>query len=204
MRYQVGRACAAAGYIDLYDELNILPDVSIAEEARDSENNAGPIFDKIMGQPTNYAIMDDYSRTVNLDNPRPGAYLNADTAVRSLLDIKIGYKQQKHKLRHPYSLRSKVTFPDFGHFNITEDWGVDLDDSERSVGPYSAAETLLYSPLPADLPHLDKDLLILFAAYSGNIDRYVRLRRPKFIHLELECVVRGIYHDTMFAKWWSV
>ncbi|CBF71445.1 hypothetical protein AN6781.2 [Aspergillus nidulans FGSC A4] len=33
MRYQVGRACAAAGYFDLYKELDLLPDVSIAEEA---------------------------------------------------------------------------------------------------------------------------------------------------------------------------
>jgi hypothetical protein len=27
MRYQVGRACAAAGYADLYHELDLLPDV---------------------------------------------------------------------------------------------------------------------------------------------------------------------------------
>ncbi|KAF5700610.1 hypothetical protein FGLOB1_10671 [Fusarium globosum] len=34
MSYQVGRACAVGGYVDLYKELDILPDVSIAEEPR--------------------------------------------------------------------------------------------------------------------------------------------------------------------------
>ncbi|KAB5571727.1 hypothetical protein GE09DRAFT_1282248 [Coniochaeta sp. 2T2.1] len=36
MRYQVGRACAVAGYTDLYKELGLLPDITIAEEAQDS------------------------------------------------------------------------------------------------------------------------------------------------------------------------
>lgn len=34
MRYQVGRACAAAGYFALYTELGLLPDVSIAEDRK--------------------------------------------------------------------------------------------------------------------------------------------------------------------------
>lgn len=41
MRYQVGRACAAAGYVDLYKELCLLPDISIAEEARESDTPGG-------------------------------------------------------------------------------------------------------------------------------------------------------------------
>ncbi len=32
MCYQVGRACAVAGYVDLHRELDLLPDASIAEE----------------------------------------------------------------------------------------------------------------------------------------------------------------------------
>ncbi|KAF2218601.1 hypothetical protein BDZ85DRAFT_170858, partial [Elsinoe ampelina] len=31
MKYQVGRACAVAGYLDLYNELGLLPEVHIAE-----------------------------------------------------------------------------------------------------------------------------------------------------------------------------
>lgn len=38
-------------------------------------------------------------------------------------------------------------------------------------------------------------------AYYGDIDRYVRLRRPVMIKNEMQCIVRGIYHNTMFAKW---
>jgi hypothetical protein len=41
MRYQVGRACAAAGYFDLYKELDLLPDVSIAEEAPGGNTEGG-------------------------------------------------------------------------------------------------------------------------------------------------------------------
>lgn len=41
MRYQVGRACAAAGYVDLYQELSLLPDVFMAEEAHESGTEGG-------------------------------------------------------------------------------------------------------------------------------------------------------------------
>ncbi|KAK1855664.1 hypothetical protein CCHR01_01678 [Colletotrichum chrysophilum] len=42
MRYQVGRACAVADYNKLYDELQLLPDVSIAEEAEDKQQCLHP------------------------------------------------------------------------------------------------------------------------------------------------------------------
>ena len=64
--------------------------------------------------------------------------------------------------------------------------------------------SLRSTPLPADLPTANKDLLILMAAYDGNIDRYARFRRPTRIPTELNCIVRGIYHHTMFVKWWSL
>lgn len=37
----------------------------------------------------------------------------------------------------------------------------------------------------------------------GDIERYSRLRRPKFVTKEPQGVVRGIYHNTLFALWWS-
>jgi hypothetical protein len=71
---------------------------------------------------------------------------------------------------------------------------------------HELAIPFLYTPLPDELPTgVHKDLLLLYAAYVGNMDRYVRLRDPNhFIQHEFDCVVRGIYHDTMFAKWWSL
>lgn len=82
MTYQVGRACAVAGYLDLYKELDILPEVHIAEEARDCENTA--IYEDIMSTPVRYAVMDDYTRTISA-TLRAGACLNGDTAIcRSL------------------------------------------------------------------------------------------------------------------------
>ncbi|KAJ4287831.1 hypothetical protein N0V88_007541 [Collariella sp. IMI 366227] len=50
----------------LYLELDLLPDVSIAEEARESGNDGSTaIFEHIMGQPTRYAVMDDYRCTTS-------------------------------------------------------------------------------------------------------------------------------------------
>ena len=70
-----------------------------------------------------------------------------------------------------------------------------------------AALPYLYQPLPDELPpNVNPELLLLHAAHTGNIDRYVRLRdslqRRSFD--EMACVTRGIYHNTMFAKWWSL
>ncbi|EQL02878.1 hypothetical protein OCS_01410 [Ophiocordyceps sinensis CO18] len=62
---------------------------------------------------------------------------------------------------------------------------------------------LLSNPLPANLPTCDKDVLIVMAAYRGDLDRYCRLRRPHLVHGEFEAIVRGVYHNTQFAQWWS-
>jgi len=55
LRYLVGRACAVAGYTQLYHELDLLPEVSIAEEAR--ENGATAVFNHIMASTTKYAVL---------------------------------------------------------------------------------------------------------------------------------------------------
>ncbi|KAL2811478.1 hypothetical protein BJX63DRAFT_398942 [Aspergillus granulosus] len=190
LRYQIGRACAVGGYFDLYTELCLLPEVAIAEEARDSEAGQA-IYEAIMKAPVRYAYMDDYNRCLR-SQPLAGAYLNGDTCVRSLLDRKLPVGPT------PYSpMINNVVF------DITEDCCLDIDGIEpyaRPIDPQAVA--LLHSPVPADLPTVDKDLLILMAAWSGNIDRYVRLRRPRKIEGELPCIVRGIYHYPLFAKWW--
>ncbi|KAJ0419521.1 hypothetical protein BJY00DRAFT_313910 [Aspergillus carlsbadensis] len=190
LRYQVGRACAAGGYFDLYVELGLLPDVAIAEEARDSQAGRA-IYETIMKAPVRYAYMDDYNRCLWPES-LAGTYLNGDTCVRSMLDQKLPIGPT------PYSpaIHRHV-------FDITEDWSLDIDGVEphaRAIDPQTV--DLLHSPLPADLPTVDKDLLILMAAWSGNIDRYVRLRRPSQIEGELPCIVHGIHHYPLFAKWW--
>ena len=240
MRYQVGRACAVAGYVELWRELDLLPEIAIAEEARDNEENgrSGVIFEEIMKNPVKYSVMNDYDRTVDV-KAKAGAYLNADTAVRSSL-------QRVHKYERPFDIwaSSSVNFGSeksaeeedvfnddaksvYGGFrmgpeneaywNITEDWcisdhnqtsksgDVDLNKASdwisepkhRATPAVDERVVLFYSPLPMDLPNINKDLLILHAAYSGNIDRYIRLRRPTMIQQEYACIIRGIYHSTM-------
>ncbi|KAF4843337.1 hypothetical protein CGCSCA4_v008134 [Colletotrichum siamense] len=190
MRYHVGRACAVAGYKTLYDELDLLPDVSIAEEARD--NRHMDIFDAIVNQPVRYAVMNDYTRTVELDNPRAGACLNGDTAVRSSLNRKL---PKKFTLGH---------YADH-YFDIQED-----EHAQPILWPLTDCSVLdrrfaefAYTPLPRDLPALNKDVLIILAAWDGNFERYARLRRPVMVHNELTAVLRGAYHHTPFARWLS-
>jgi hypothetical protein len=198
VRYQVGRACAVAGYTDLYRELDLLPDVAIAEEARDSGEKGRAIFELIMAQPVRYAVMDDYSLTVRHDAV-PGAFLNGDTCVRSTLDKKQSVVDRLHSgEEQPNLLLHKPTL------DIAEDWRVDVEGCRFEAQPVDPkAVELLWRPLPRDLPTVDKDLLILMAAWSGNIDRYERLRRPSEIRGEAQCVVHGIYHHTFFAKYIS-
>lgn len=55
MAYLVGRACAVAGYFDLYKGLAFPPEVHIAEEARDA--GILVVFDDIMAKPIRYAVI---------------------------------------------------------------------------------------------------------------------------------------------------
>jgi len=191
MRYQVGRACAVAGYVDLYFELDLLPDPSIAEEAREAgraSEGSRQIFEHIMVAPVRYSVMNDYELAINQDNPRPGAFLNADTAVRETLTVRKKYVDN---------------FCSREYFNITEDWNIAETTVERTPAKLTDDETaLLVLPLPTDLPSMRKDLLILVAAYEGNLDRYARLRRPgRSVEYELHCLVPGIYRSTAMALW---
>ncbi|KAK2019408.1 hypothetical protein LZ32DRAFT_633969 [Colletotrichum eremochloae] len=187
MRYHVGRACAAAGYTSLYKELDLLPEVSIAEEARDNKQGGASIFEHIISQPVRYKVLNDYTRTANLEDPEAGVHLNGDTAVRSTLS---GVVKSNHD-------------PDYEHyFDIQEDGRIG-EPSDPSVHQTLEDEhiPLFYSPLPKDLPTTNKDVLIIMAAWEGNIDRYLRLRRPVRIANEISAVIRGIYHHPPFARW---
>ncbi|EAU33973.1 conserved hypothetical protein [Aspergillus terreus NIH2624] len=185
MRYQVGRACAAAGYFNLYRELDLLPDVSIAEEAREGNTEGGEqIYQLIMSSPVRYAVMDDFARSINLDSPPWPAFLNGETHVR-------------WKLQWRYTLSEDAT-EDFGpeEIDIEEDryMGLEVDEPEESrydeLTPQEA--TLLWEPLPLDIPTLKTDLLRQMAAFEGSVDRYARLinrRSRKGINsLEILCV----------------
>lgn len=83
------------------------------------------------------------------------------------------------------------------YFNITEDGHVDNYQSEDENTPDPKVVQYLYTPLPADLPIVNKDILILQVAYEGNVG-------PGMLNGEFQCVMRGIFHNTMFAKWWSL
>ncbi|KAK3381860.1 hypothetical protein B0H63DRAFT_451151 [Podospora didyma] len=200
-----------ACYLDLYLELEVLPKVSVAEEARANGNTA--IFNAIMAQPHIYSVMDDYTRTISLSNVQP-ALLNGDTAVRPMLDIKqhfsipharwYGYGSSNGFEPQRYGLGEdmNITEPEINIYGLDE--YIFPAPKPKPTPPWAASmASLLANPLPQDLPMGDKDILIPMAAYYGDIDRYVRLRRPVIIRGENYCIVRGIYHNTMFANWFS-
>lgn len=217
MRYHAARECAIAGYIDLYKELDVLPEVHLAEEAsyasaeRQIEGSKA-IYQLIVSHHVKFAVFNDYNRTVDISNPRI-AQINGDTAVYSSLAAR-----QEHKKPYTHYLDGlwfeNVKSHDTSHyFNITEDWGIDDRDCDAPPPPEDYFP-LLYGPLPVDLPPVEKNKLILAAAYIGDIDRYVRLRRPQMIvgrmsypeykiEDEFRCIIRGIYHNVFWAKWWS-
>ena len=203
MSYHVG----VAGYTELCKELDILPEVHIAEEAR--ERGSTPIFEDIMSKPVKYNIMNDYTRSIDIVDPQP-AHLNGDTAVRSMLEIRQAFgvpdvpQEEYSDGEDVYGLFESPGFDD-KMFNITEDMNVDEYDSDIAAARRSNYDfaRLMYEPLPLELPLVDKELLIVMVVYYGDIDRYARPRRPKMVKNKIQCCVRGIYHNTMFAKWWS-
>lgn len=216
MAYQVARACAVAGYAALYRELreagSVLPDVAVAEEARAC--GSGEIYEAVMGEPVKYRVMDDYSRSI-LNDPQPSG-LNGDTAVRPMLEVKqalttpSGYEERLFSddsddddIDDMFDMFAQPGFED-ATFDITEDLCIDeLASPEPTFGPADLAmAAYLAKPLPPDLPAGNKNVLILAAAYSGNMDRYARLRRPQMVYGEAACVARGIYHNPFFATWW--
>ncbi|KAM3536791.1 hypothetical protein ARSEF1564_010287 [Beauveria bassiana] len=195
MAYQVARACAVAGYAALYRELretgSVLPDVAVAEEARAC--GSGEVYEVVMG-----------------------IGLNGDTAVRPMLEVKqalttpSGYEERLFSdgsddddIDDMFDMFAHPGFED-ATFDITEDLCIDeLASPEPTFGPADLAmAAYLAKPLPADLPAGNKNVLILAAAYSGNMDRYARLRRPRMVDGEAACVARGIYHNPFFATWW--
>ncbi|CVL05800.1 uncharacterized protein FMAN_10529 [Fusarium mangiferae] len=191
MRYQVGRACAAAGYHALCHELDILPEVSIAEEARESETDGGKlIYDEIMSFKYRYSIMDDCKRTIKLiDYERP-AYLKGNTEVRWRLTARQGVTRRFNDDLLPC---------------IEEDMHLDLEDQqvdERHGTLTDDEANLLHSPLPRDLPTVKKTLLTQMAAHDGNIERYARLANSgrTLTQLDQDCVIRGVLHHTMYAR----
>ncbi|KAF7133862.1 hypothetical protein CNMCM5793_005274 [Aspergillus hiratsukae] len=145
MSYQIARACAVANYVELYLEMDLLPDVSIAEEARAS--GSMDIYEAIMRNPVRYRIMNDYTREITLQNPKP-ACLNDDTAVVSTLDIKQGIRKPRGEEIEPIIEGSQdaddmfddemdylIPFPGFDEkmFNITEDMNVAVYTEDKDL-----------------------------------------------------------------------
>ncbi|CAG7565697.1 unnamed protein product [Fusarium equiseti] len=193
MKYQVGRACAAAGYYALWKELDLLPEVTHAEEARESGTDGGKlIYEEIMEFKYRYAIMDDCKLTIELWDYQCPAYLNGDTEVRWKLAARKGIGSWVPDLQPCIEEDKHIGLKDE---EVEEQYSILTEDEVK----------LLYSPLPEDLTTVKKTLLIQMAAHDGNIDRYARLMNSgrTLTELDQDCIIRGILHHTTFARWWA-
>jgi hypothetical protein len=112
MIYQVGRVCAVAGYKDLYRELDVQPEVHIAEEAREAGNIA--IYEDIMSKSMRYAVMNENTRTIAAV-PKPGACLNGDTAVYRSLE------KRSRRFDMPMTLSSRMMKMNLSTLSSPED-----------------------------------------------------------------------------------
>lgn len=139
--------------------------------------------------------MDFYPRKVNQDEPRVGACLNGDTAIKSSLQCRLDL---------PDCLCHSESTCCYNYFDTTGAGGA-CGSSTGHGHNIPLAEyhvPLLYLPLPMDFPaRVNKDLLIYMAAYEGNVDRYARQRRPFVIQGEANCIIQGFCHNTTLAKW---
>ncbi|KXH69158.1 hypothetical protein CSAL01_08371 [Colletotrichum salicis] len=211
MRYHIGRACAVAGYRQLYNELDLLPDVSIAEEARD--NDALDIFEHIICR-----IHDQ--ELVSMETPLCDLLCNAighreKTEVpprRNLLAYTsagqpYGWNEVSIMVYYCCVWRWKEEVVGRAHDSS------EVEDSSISTYTWSGPGLsklqgehidLLHDPLPRGLPPINKDILFLMAAWDGNIDRYARLRRPVTVPNEMTAVVTLAYiagdHEDIFLE----
>jgi hypothetical protein len=211
LRYQVGRACAVACYTDLYKELDLLPDVSIAEESREVDKDAA-IYKIIMSAPQRYVVMEDFSRTVHLETPRTPAFLNGDMKPRWALGQRVkpqwalvGLKGQRVDpgKNLPETTADDIDIEEDGFIGLQDISLEDISEDYAKLGPGQSDQ--LWMPLPPDLPVLEKRLQTQMAAWEGNVDRYSRLMHPRRLRTKIEynCILRGIYHSTTFARWWA-
>ncbi|CAD6447763.1 9e048455-d80f-4b5b-8f4c-b2c50c5f419a [Sclerotinia trifoliorum] len=98
MRYHVARACAIGGYVDLYRELDLLRDISIAEEARD---NIG-----VTSSPQTYSRPPAPEHVSLLYNPLP---LHLPTTNKDALIVHAAYESnidRYARLRRPVMISS--------------------------------------------------------------------------------------------------
>lgn len=146
MKYQVGRACAVAGYVDLFHKLHLLSESHITEEARD--NKQWEIHEAIMKPEVRYNAMDDCTRTV-LDKPVRGSP-NGDTAVQSFLDIKTKFAKPPDSDAEIWEL---VSVRRRAYFDITEDDRVDEYGSKQLQPVEDDVSHLLYTPVASRFAH---------------------------------------------------
>lgn len=147
MLYHAARACAVAGYIDLFEELDPLPEVHIAEEAsyfsaEKRIKGSQEIYERIISKQVKFAIMNDYTRTVDMTNLQI-ASLNSNTALYLSLGGRCRYINPKDLIYLEFFFkRLGVSYYTSDYFSITEDQGVDDHNHKVPDIPKSYREGL--------------------------------------------------------------
>ncbi|KAJ5787498.1 hypothetical protein N7457_002488 [Penicillium paradoxum] len=165
--------------------------VHVAEQAghasiQKTSKGSQEIYWHMLSHPAKFAVINDYKRTVDF-----GERSNHTFEWRYCSRSKYSASQSIRADKRPW-------ISNWIYFNITEDFGIDDYDCEAPKTPDDDL-ALIYIPLPAELPLINKDSLIYVVA--GDIDRHARLRTPEMLEDEIGIVIRGIYHNAFFAKY---
>ncbi|KAK1974543.1 hypothetical protein LZ30DRAFT_607737, partial [Colletotrichum cereale] len=79
------------------------------------------------------------------------------------------------------------------YFNITKDYNISKELPTKYI-------KLFYMPILSYLLTINKNLLILIAAYKGNLRRYIYLYWLKVLYNKELAVIYSIYYNTTFTK----
>ena len=100
LKYGVARACAIAGYTDLYRSLNVLPEIHVLHEALEAENC--DIVKNILSDGRLYSAMDD-DYGMYLDEPVPTRFIRGVTCTRSQMADRYGDDNTERVLLEDFS-----------------------------------------------------------------------------------------------------
>lgn len=205
MKYSIARACVIANYVELYDEMNLLPEVNIMLEAYDANNMY--MYNSIMSSCVKYYVMDDYNR--RYVKPIVTNHNLNDTCTISMIRQlpQICYDDEDLRIRYNNNIvRNSIYFDimadgcicspaDYRWYNDSVNGDLFNEDS-ITLYKLLVSQHICYMFI-----HVNKDVVVLHSAYHGSIDKYSIIRRPTYIPKEVDCLIHGIYYDYKFALW---
>lgn len=175
MAYFVGRVCAIAGDTDMYRERDLHPEGYNAEESYD--DGGLTVINALISQPIKYRVLNATKGLLIMELRVSWLSRLTHASGSCLIHSRASSVQPAAKfstIRTLVSIYVSSILPGISvDAYICVPWNVDQE----------IVLLLLYSPLPADLTTIQRDIIVSAAAYCGDFG--------------------GICYSASFASWWS-